>query len=80
MLFPDQILKRHWTGWTMQDHAVSFVMTADHIEGSLTEYNGRGWSASVVGINRVGGSLCCVYVVSSWLSVLILHEMLYHLC
>ena len=54
----------------MQDHAVSFLMTADHIESSLTEHSGRGWSASVVGINRVGGSPCYVYI-SSWVSVLI---------
>ena len=63
----------------MQDHAVSFVMTADHIESSLTEYSGRGWSASVVGINRVGDSPHCVYV-SLWLGVLISHGLLYHLC
>ena len=53
----------------MQDHVAS-LMTADHIESSLTEYSGRGWSASVVGVNWVGGSLCYVCV-SSWVSVLI---------
>ena len=38
----------------------SFQMEEDHIESSLSECNGRGWSASVVGKNWVCDLPCCV--------------------
>ena len=40
--------------------ANSFQMEEDHIESSLSECSGRGWSASVVGKNWVCYLPCCV--------------------
>ena len=40
--------------------ANSFQMEKDHIESSLSECSGRGWSASVVGKNWVCYLPCCV--------------------
>ena len=54
-----QILKTHWKEWKKR-FTESFEMKEDHIESSLTEDSGRGWSASVVGKNWVRESSCFV--------------------
>ena len=56
--FSFQILKTHWKEWKKR-FTESFEFMEDHIESSLSEDSGRGWSASVVK-NWVCESSCFV--------------------